>query len=767
MRRKEKAALPVSLSISVTTKFIAALLFLCCLVLSVFQLLPVVIERAVLPGLFQETGVGGYRCRLFRLSPRGCVLQLRLGDESDPLLTTGSIRLGWRLGELLHGEIDEVEINGAHLRLRAAGTTGKAVETGSSSEGGFGRLPLINTLLLNRCSLSFTMRQRQMLFAFSARLRRDGDSRERTAPLNYAVRLLPTAAATAYEGRLQLLPDRSRLILTLHGISASATTLPAAGGRLSGRLERLMFTSTGKLSRPALHLEVELSDLMMKSPQFSLKQQNLFIRGDAILQRSGGRYGIARLDAGMRAGKSGLDAAGYRLVLPGLELNVRNQGENAAGAPVGPLEGLLKFSNGRLSDPTDRLQADRMSLTWPFRTDGSEKGTRSPAHLRIGRLSFKGKPLGTLDLDLVHRVGDFRFSGRADMKVPAGMRFDLSGAFRVRGKPGPMFEVTYASPLHPVRIAELAGPVPFLQQKGISGSGRVAVNGRARLRHGRLIHTAQVEIAGLDLVLADQGIAFDNIRTRLYFPSLPSLATAGGRHLKVETVHAGKLTFKDVDIDYRLEPSGAFFLEKAACDWAGGKVFTAALRLAPAHPEVETAIYCDRVVLARLLTELGLAEAAGEGTISGRIPILFRDGRLRVDRGFLYSTPGEKRTLRIPRSALPIPAAEGEGGIVSPLFFAGAAFEHFEYDWAGIEVKSRGEDLRLELRVLGRPMEPLPFRFDSGRNGFVRLPENQAVAFRQPLKLDVNFTLPLNAILAQREIFGPLLKSMQSQGDKP
>ena len=60
--------------------------------------------------------------------------------------------------------------------------------------------------------------------------------------------------------------------------------------------------------------------------------------------------------------------------------------------------------------------------------------------------------------------------------------------------------------------------------------------------------------------------------------------------------------------------------------------------------------------------------------------------------------------------------------------------------------------LRLKLQLNGRPANPLPFIYDTQAGGFVPAgPDSKGSRFEE-IKLDVNFSLPLNRLLEYKDL---------------
>ena len=162
-----------------------------------------------------------------------------------------------------------------------------------------------------------------------------------------------------------------------------------------------------------------------------------------------------------------------------------------------------------------------------------------------------------------------------------------------------------------------------------------------------------------------------------------------------------------------------------------------------------------------MLTQLGLAEAEGGGSVSGRIPLVYRDRKIRVDDGFLFTSPGDKGTLKIIRSSHLDVGLPADTPQLSPLHFAGAALRDFEYNWAKLNIFSEEENLLLKLQIDGRPRQRLPYRFDAQNSVFVRLAEGAPGGIDQPVKLDVNFKVPVNELMRNQQILQPLLRKLK------
>jgi len=111
----------------------------------------------------------------------------------------------------------------------------------------------------------------------------------------------------------------------------------------------------------------------------------------------------------------------------------------------------------------------------------------------------------------------------------------------------------------------------------------------------------------------------------------------------------------------------------------------------------------------------------------------------------LYSEPGDSHNLRVQGMDKMLEGLPPDSVQFSQMDIAAEALKNFDYEWVKINFANVGEELRLEMQLNGRPAEPLPFKYDSQRGGFIRV--NGEKAIFQGIKLNVNTNIPLNQML--------------------
>lgn len=428
--------------------------------------------------------------------------------------------------------------------------------------------------------------------------------------------------------------------------------------------------------------------------------------------------------------------------VPGVAIraSARQSPENAENRLK--VEGSLNVADGGfdLPEPDMRLQGIHLSL--PFFLSGQP--TPVPGDFRIDDIFLRQERVGGMTGIVRQEQRELVLSGELRTAVLPADPIRLEARARMPQDELPFIELSSSVEQAGFEVAHLA---PFHSElKGVSGSGTLDLAGRLAIDRCGLNGGLSVKLRDGNFDIPEAGIAMQNTAFAFHLPSLPRLASAPAQKLTFGMIRGKKVVMHDIIIAFQVESPESLFIERISGRWSGGRIFTGGFRLRPDMQEVEIALICDRLELAQILSQLGLAEAEGEGRMSGRIPLLYADQTIFVDDGFLFTTPGERGNLRIRQSEYLTTGIPADVAQFSPLHFAGAALGNFEYNWAKLNVNSQEENLLLMLQIDGKPKERLPYRFDAERNLFVRLEKGDAGGIDQPIKLDVNFRVPVNEL---------------------
>ena len=238
----------------------------------------------------------------------------------------------------------------------------------------------------------------------------------------------------------------------------------------------------------------------------------------------------------------------------------------------------------------------------------------------------------------------------------------------------------------------------------------------------------------------------DNINLSLLMPSLPELRSAPAQKILFDKASVGDLIFENGNMTWQIESARSIFIEQGVVRWAGGRVFTNAIRLSTEINEFVVPIFCDRLILSDILRQFSITNAVGEGTVSGRIPLQIAKGKIRFEDGFLYSSPGQGGSIKIAAFDLLSAGIPKNSPQFGQIDFAAEALKDFHYNWVKLLFNSEGEDLIMQMQMDGKPSRSLPFNYNR-QTGFLQRIEVSAEGINQPIRLDVNFRLPLDRFL--------------------
>jgi len=234
---------------------------------------------------------------------------------------------------------------------------------------------------------------------------------------------------------------------------------------------------------------------------------------------------------------------------------------------------------------------------------------------------------------------------------------------------------------------------------------------------------------------------------------------------KLKSKPSQKLSFKECSIqDFRInnavckfqtESPDSFFIEKVGFKWCSGNVAVNAFRIRASHPkDIDIILYCDRLNVTELLNQFKIGNASGDGTVSGKIPIMYNKRKLLIDNGFLYSTPGIGGNIALTDFLGPLTDMKS----LFQIDIAEEALKNFNYHWLRIKLNSEKEELLLRLEMDGAPAGLLPFGFDFERGGFYRSDDPHTKAKFNGISFQINFRLPANRVLEYSRKFQELKK---------
>lgn len=569
-----------------------------------------------------------------------------------------------------------------------------------------------------------------------------------TADLAFSSEIFPEGGAIRWQGEATLQPVPGQQFAGQVSIDkAPALRLQHKGKKEAGRIE-INLQAGPQEGQEQQAYELRLREKTFQAESLSAEAR-IVVSPESADQWLTATFGVK---SGLAADFGNARGRVPALILQGsVILPARTNGRGLS------LQGRLDFTDASLSLTRPEIDLQAVDLALPFSWPGQEQA--DPGELHIKDITLGEIQLGGFSGTIAQAENSFSLQGEASSALLPESAITVIADVQPFRAEGLLAEVSWSADQARLAVQELAPLHPTL--KSLTGTATLDLDGRLQFDQCGLRGDLAASLQDGDFALPEANLHMKDVALDLHLPRLPDLETEPAQQLTIGSLRSKKIAITDLTAAFRVESPESLFIEDISAGWSGGRVFSSGLRLQKNLPELAFALICDHLQLAEVLTQLGLAEAEGGGSVSGRIPVVYRDRKLRVDDGFLFTAPGAKGTLKIIRSSHLDVGLPPDTPQLSPLHFAGAALRDFEYNWAKLNIFSEEENLLLKLQIDGRPRQRLPYRFDAQNSVFVKLAEEAPGGIDQPVKLDVNFKVPVNELMRNQQILQPLLRKLK------
>lgn len=511
-------------------------------------------------------------------------------------------------------------------------------------------------------------------------------------------------------------------------------------GIVHGAIPRVAVSGEGKFNGGILRCVAETGPIRVAAPGVDAGMASLALDGEIRFEN----FENARVAAALRAVETrvstGTGSERTTARIPSSNVSGKGRFSRTTGLSF---EGSAEIIDGVVEVPDQRVRIAgiqaALPLAWPW-TEAEQRGTCTMAALR-----WQGQNMGALKGGLRRGPRGLGFEGRFFSRTLPGLVLKITGdaPFLSPGMPFALSWSTRYRPSVPLDLGRFGSAAEGAVIEGIlTVKGRMDAGGE-----GPPAGEMQVALSGGRITHREKGIRMENMRLDLCFPEFPVVRSASDQRLAVERMTLGEIQLENVDIRFQIEPETVVLVERGRFGWCGGNVDARSFRISPGTTDADLVLYCDRLNLARLLDQLGVARAEGNGAVNGRLPIRLRKGRLVFDDGFLYSTPGDGGVIHVSAAEVLTAGIPRDTPQFAQVDLAMEALKSYEYDWVRLRLATEGEYLRLALQFDGRPTSPLPFVYNETFGGFVRVEAGHPGSRFEGIRLDVNLGLPLDKIL--------------------
>ena len=290
---------------------------------------------------------------------------------------------------------------------------------------------------------------------------------------------------------------------------------------------------------------------------------------------------------------------------------------------------------------------------------------------------------------------------------------------------------------------------PDMEDLSLNGSLSLDVAGGFK-KGNNFAGFAKLALSDVGINKESENFSIEGVNADFEINDFNILRSPPAQKLTFSILKYGTMIFKNGGFDFQLESNKSLFLEKSTIEWCDGQIDMGALRINLDKPEDLTfSIYCDRIEIAELLKQLNVAHAAGGGLVAGRIPVNFRNGKLNINNGFLYSTPGVGGRIQLidfSDTALADTSLQ--------LALSREALKDYNYKWIRLTFNSEQEFMNIKLSLDGAPNRKLPFRLN--KNGVLMF-DQHAMATFLGIAFDIRFMIPMNHLIKLGRKVGGLL----------
>ena len=421
----------------------------------------------------------------------------------------------------------------------------------------------------------------------------------------------------------------------------------------------------------------------------------------------------------------------------------------------GVFSGDAVCDDSRLTMPELKLLARNLKWDFPFdvsfaenKAGDGENGENTPASPRTGRVSlgdFEFNDIqaasldGTILWDDAARALRLRTDARLfsiDGQIHADIAFGSAGLETECGIDIPEQEADLSKDLAKF----------FPQFEEISCTGKLGGSAVYRILPKTTTGRANFNIADADVFIPEKKLEVRGIDLEFEIPEIAILKSAPGQTLSFDSIKFDKIVTGPGKASFRMESTDTWQIENALLDWCNGHIRLGGVTYRIGQTTTEAVLYCDRLELPLFLTQIGLGQISGSGSINGTIPVVLvqkkdASGKTKIDNvyfedAFLFSTPGEDGVIK---GELDEALTNAESGIEMEL--SKDALKDFTYSWVRMRMTSSGqekENLKLEFQLDGRPNRALYYSFDEKTASFIKSP---TPCIFQGIRLDTNVNM--------------------------
>jgi hypothetical protein len=412
----------------------------------------------------------------------------------------------------------------------------------------------------------------------------------------------------------------------------------------------------------------------------------------------------------------------------------------------GDISGRVNASVDRITLPSEKTEFQDISLTlplqFPLKNNAAFVGT-----FRVGSINYDATPSGSISGEMGLNSMGATFTAHIESGFGPDLRVQCSGTLTMDK------QSEFSCRLPRTHIDSVSFPPFLVLPPELSIEGDLSVE--AGFSSSDMASGGNLHLQFNDGTVNISESKLSAINVAMNFPNLPLLQSEPSQLCTIGSIEFGNIKLSRAKVHFRVESPQSIFIERSGFSWCDGKVESGGYRLKTTEKKLETTLYCDRLNFTQLLSQFGIEDTEGEGSLNGKLPIVLSENNITFDDGFLFSTPGDSGIIRFNNSSQ---LRQGIGAIDQTpyLDYSMQALENFSYNWTKLTFNSQEEDLLIKMQLDGKPAVPLPFGY---RKGHI-VPSEKGPGLQHPIRLDVNFRLPITHLFQYGKNMQSIMENM-------
>jgi hypothetical protein len=218
---------------------------------------------------------------------------------------------------------------------------------------------------------------------------------------------------------------------------------------------------------------------------------------------------------------------------------------------------------------------------------------------------------------------------------------------------------------------------------------------------GSAVH-AKLTMQGASLDGTSWGCAAKAIRGEVTYDDLLKLTTNAGQSIGVGKLTIGKMEFADGSVIFRMNNAHAINIQRTQWTWLGGTVSAENFGLDSLHPKLDATVQIAEVDLRQLLIFFAPTTASGDGTITGRFPVVVDWPDIHFGDGSLLAAPGGSVQVKDMKAIAAALDQTGQSGSTEVRRRVLEALGDFQFDVLRAALRNDSQGLGADLHLNGK-----------------------------------------------------------------